>query len=333
METALDVGAVTLAVSYYSAIAPLLAKYGGDIELGTTHVSSKTTTHVPSRTNTHVSPFVDVKKAADTQKGVAVEMLIGKMAAAATRGRAARETRRNNRDDASETSKKETDNPEDPTQTATSKSSHLTSAECVCLLEKLGVAREASRVLFAKSHLTCMEGKYFPFTTFRRLIAHTRLTFILFQSGALAMAARHDTSGSVYPPPSADPRGFVEKLDREFLEAFHQFADEFNALFPDGDSKNYLTVVSKKLFSLYFAILKKALDVSTVVPPDSHETSVDTKGNPEPTGPKLVDAKGLMAALAVMAADLSGAHRLVPRVGKGLSQSPRSASAIAHNRR
>jgi hypothetical protein len=35
----------------------------------------------------------------------------------------------------------------------------------------------------------------------------------------------------------------------------------------------------------------------------------------------------------VMAADLSGAHRLVPRVGKGLSQSPRSASAIAHNRR
>ena len=26
-------------------------------------------------------------------------------------------------------------------------------------------------------------GKYFPFTTFRRLIAHTRLTFILFQSG------------------------------------------------------------------------------------------------------------------------------------------------------
>jgi hypothetical protein len=27
-------------------------------------------------------------------------------------------------------------------------------------------------------------GKYFPFTTFRRLIAHTRLTFIYFQSGS-----------------------------------------------------------------------------------------------------------------------------------------------------
>jgi len=26
-------------------------------------------------------------------------------------------------------------------------------------------------------------GKYFPFTTFRRLIAHTRLTFIFLQSG------------------------------------------------------------------------------------------------------------------------------------------------------
>ena len=30
---------------------------------------------------------------------------------------------------------------------------------------------------------TTTTGKYFPFTTFRRLIAHTRLTFILFQSG------------------------------------------------------------------------------------------------------------------------------------------------------
>jgi hypothetical protein len=26
-------------------------------------------------------------------------------------------------------------------------------------------------------------GKYFPFTTFRRLIAHTRLTFIFFNQG------------------------------------------------------------------------------------------------------------------------------------------------------
>jgi|TARA_B110000238_G_scaffold16004_1_gene15637 hypothetical protein len=26
-------------------------------------------------------------------------------------------------------------------------------------------------------------GKYFPFTTFRRLIAHTRLTFLFLQSG------------------------------------------------------------------------------------------------------------------------------------------------------
>ena len=30
---------------------------------------------------------------------------------------------------------------------------------------------------------TGLLGKYFPFTTFRRLIAHIRLTFILFHSG------------------------------------------------------------------------------------------------------------------------------------------------------
>jgi DNA repair protein RadA/Sms len=30
-----------------------------------------------------------------------------------------------------------------------------------------------------------LDGKYFPFTTFRRLIAHTRLTFILFQSAVV----------------------------------------------------------------------------------------------------------------------------------------------------
>ena len=38
-------------------------------------------------------------------------------------------------------------------------------------------------------------GKYFPFITFRRLIAHTRLTFILFQSGRRERAGRRDCHG------------------------------------------------------------------------------------------------------------------------------------------
>jgi regulator of chromosome condensation len=40
-------------------------------------------------------------------------------------------------------------------------------------------------------------GKYFPFTTFRRLIAHTRLTFILFQSGVVGVFAGASNSGCV----------------------------------------------------------------------------------------------------------------------------------------
>ena len=35
-------------------------------------------------------------------------------------------------------------------------------------------------------------GKYFPFTTFRQLIAHTRLTFILFQSGGFDFGSARD---------------------------------------------------------------------------------------------------------------------------------------------
>ena len=40
-------------------------------------------------------------------------------------------------------------------------------------------------------------GKYFPFTTFRQLIAHTRLTFILFQSGVVGVFAGASNSGCV----------------------------------------------------------------------------------------------------------------------------------------
>jgi regulator of chromosome condensation len=53
-------------------------------------------------------------------------------------------------------------------------------------------------------------GKYFPFTTFRRLIAHTRLTFILFQSGEGAAragaATGADAAVRVQNIPQADPR-------------------------------------------------------------------------------------------------------------------------------
>jgi hypothetical protein len=42
-----------------------------------------------------------------------------------------------------------------------------------------GRVREHGAVVVRHVH----DGEYFPFTTFRRLIAHTRLTFIFLQSG------------------------------------------------------------------------------------------------------------------------------------------------------
>ena len=63
--------------------------------------------------------------------------------------------------------------------------------------------RSAHRFLLTGA-TCCALGKYFPITTFRRLIAHTQLTFILFQSG-LAFALLRS---GVRPH-----RGAVDRID------------------------------------------------------------------------------------------------------------------------
>jgi hypothetical protein len=62
-------------------------------------------------------------------------------------------------------------------------------------------------------------GKYFPITTFRRLIAHTRLTFILFQSGRrtrVAVGGRRRRAGRQRhhetPDEETDVRRFSETV-------------------------------------------------------------------------------------------------------------------------
>ena len=59
----------------------------------------------------------------------------------------------------------------------------------------------AARSVETGSVFAAKHGQYFPFTTFRRLIAHTRLTFILFQSG-------------VVPPPETS-RGLETRARRD----------------------------------------------------------------------------------------------------------------------
>ena len=63
--------------------------------------------------------------------------------------------------------------------------------------------RSAHRFLLTGA-TCCALGKYFPITTFRRLIAHTQLTFILFHSG-LAFALLRS---GVRPH-----RGAVDRID------------------------------------------------------------------------------------------------------------------------
>jgi hypothetical protein len=152
-------------------------------------------------------------------------------------------------------------------------------------------------------------------------------------------ALRHSESSLTRPggraQVNADPRAFVARLDGDFLEAFHRFAGEYLEVFGEdssGDDKKTndpsdrgtdrfaLVDAARPLFVRYFDALKLALDASSAevvgVPGDEHETEVDENDDFHAPAP-LVPAKGLMAALATMAADLSSAHRLVPRLGLG----------------
>ena len=118
----------------------------------------------------------------------------------------------------------------------------------------------------------------------------------------------------------ADPRAFVARLDGDFLEAFHRFAGEYLAVFGDDeeedasrDARGELVDAGRPLFARYFALVKLALDAAETA--ETAETSRCDAASSRLVQTRLVPAKGLMAALATMAADLSSAHRLVPRLG------------------
>ena len=94
-------------------------------------------------------------------------------------------------------------------------------------------------------------GKYFPITTFRRLIAHTRLTFILFQSGlALNLFGGKASGGddkffvvvkslTVFSESlkvSVRPGDTVEALLRRVRKKWSDLAGVLEAHFPEGEA-------------------------------------------------------------------------------------------------
>ena len=114
----------------------------------------------------------------------------------------------------------------------------------------------------------------------------------------------------------------MARLDGDFLEAFHRFAGEYLEVFGDDeeedasrDARGELVDAGRPLFARYFALVKLALDAAETA--ETAETSRCDAASSRLVQTRLVPAKGLMAALATMAADLSSAHRLVPRLGLG----------------
>lgn len=317
MRAAINRDAPGVAANYYAAISPLLAKHGDR------------------------GAFVAVKKHAELEAKRARDVLFEAMSCAATRAAEAARARKD-ADPNSGLGKRPKEDPSDDkekTFTATAKESaptsvvriggqeeeeeeetlsktpvskrlNLSASECVRLLEKLGAQRRDARAAFVKAHASPME----------RALSHSES--LLTRPGGRAQV-------------NADPRAFVARLDGDFLEAFHRFAGEYLEVFGEdssGDDKKTndpsdrgtdrfaLVDAARPLFVRYFDALKLALDASSAevvgVPGDEHETEVDENDDFHAPAP-LVPAKGLMAALATMAADLSSAHRLVPRLGLG----------------
>ena len=319
MRAAINRDAPGVAANYYAAIRPLLTKHGDR------------------------GAFVAVKKHAELEAKRARDVLFEAMSCAATRAAEAARARKD-ADPNSGLGKRPKEDPSDDkekTFTATAKESaptsvvriggqeeeeeeeeetlsktpvskrlNLSASECVRLLEKLGAPRRDAKEAFVKAHASPME----------RALSHSES--LLTRPGGRAQV-------------NADPRAFVARLDGDFLEAFHRFAGEYLEVFGEdssGDDKKTndpsdrgtdrfaLVDAARPLFVRYFDALKLALDASSAevvgVPGDEHETEVDENDDFHAPAP-LVPAKGLMAALATMAADLSSAHRLVPRLGLG----------------
>ena len=301
MRAALNRDAPGVAANYYAAVRPLLAKHGDR------------------------GAFVAVKKHAELEAKRARDVLFEAMSCAATRAAEAARARKDaDREGTAKESaptsvvriggqeeEEEEEEEETLSKTPVSKRLNLSASECVRLLEKLGAPRRDAKEAFVKAHASPME----------RALRHSESS--LTRPGGRAQV-------------NADPRAFVARLDGDFLEAFHRFAGEYLEVFGEdssGDDKKTndpsdrgtdrfaLVDAARPLFVRYFDALKLALDASSAevvgVPGDEHETvSVDENDDFHAPAP-LVPAKGLMAALATMAADLSSAHRLVPRLGLG----------------
>ena len=299
MRAALDRGAPSAAAHYYAAVRPLLAKHGDR------------------------GAFVAVKRLAEVEAARARSEIGEAMARAATRAdEGARARRTAERGEAATIAEDfgiapmdATENPSmnpstNPSTTVgapnafepehRTTSLNLSASECVALLAKLGAARGESRAAFVRSHRAPMER-------------------------ALALGESSVSSPAGRAAIHADPRAFVARLDGDFLEAFHRFAGEYLEVFGDDededasrDARGELVDAGRPLFARYFALVKLALDAAeTAETAETSRCDAASSRLVQTRHPKLVPAKGLMAALATMAADLSSAHRLVPRLGLG----------------
>jgi hypothetical protein len=115
-------------------------------------------------------------------------------------------------------------------------------------------------------------------------------------SRAVAMeSALGDAEKTVSTSAVTDPRAFVVSLSATFLEDFRETAGEYAELFKDREP---LVSLGRALLQRYFAVVKRGLAGGA--------GTLD-----------VTPAKGLMAALAQMAADLSGINRLVPEIRLG----------------
>ncbi len=203
--------------------------------------------------------------------------------------------------------------------------SNLRAGECVDLLESLGESRDDLRREFLDARRDALR---------RRL-----------ETGV----ARSNPSDGGDASESArdDPRAFVEAVDRAFLVDFRAVAAEYFELFPTERDRAPMVKATKALFADYFRVVSGALDFSEPDAPEptssvsepTSSVSEPTSSVSEPTSsreppsarstvgsrvPPLPPAKGLMQALATMAADLADAHRLVPEAGLG----DRAAEAV-----
>ena len=286
MRAALDRGAPTAAAHYYAAVRPLLEKHGDR------------------------GAFVAVKRLAEVEAARARSEIGEAMARAATRAADAARARRTAELGETATIAEDfgiapMDATTNPSRTVGASNDafeperrtplNLSASECVALLAKLGAPRGESRAAFVRSHRASMER-------------------------ALALGESSVSSPAGRTAIHADPRAFVARLDGDFLEAFHRFAGEYLEVFGDDedassrDARGELVDAGRPLFARYFALVKLGLDAAS----ETAETSrSDAACQSRLVQTRLVPAKGLMAALATMAADLSSAHRLVPRLGLG----------------